>query len=158
MSKRTPGEQIRDDMQSAEHRRGTRGVRALLVEDSKPCEITASAILRKAGYSVERHRGALGARCALDGRGFDLALIDANIPEDERTPSNGAAGIEVARLIREVHPRCRVIVWSSDAAFGPVARTIGASFVLKGDRTALNEVILGAPYALDAWPNEDERE
>lgn len=121
--------------------------RALLVEDSKTSLVVAMRVLMAEGFSIVAQRGAAGARGLLDGKAFDVAIIDANIPEAEGVPTRGTIGIELARDIRIKWPKCRVIVWSADPSVESFALKIGATFVLKGDKSALVAAIGGSPFA-----------
>ena len=114
-------------------------MRALLVEDSRTCAALALGLLRHHGYAVERQGSARGARAAM-GTAFDLALIDAHIPEAEGgSAAVGPLGLDVAVELRRRQPACRVVVWSDDARSlrAEAWRLSGLVIVAKGNTEAL---------------------
>lgn len=123
--------------------------RALLVEDNNTCARIAMAALRAAGYDVERAGSARGARAALDGRRFDLYVVDIQIAETERreAPANG---LDLATLIRVRHPRGRIVVWSSTRGAEVEARcgVLGASWLPKDAGSGAKLLRLAAQAAL----------
>lgn len=125
--------------------------RALLVEDSKTSLVVAMRVLMAEDFSIVAQRGAAGARGLLDGKAFNVAIIDANIPEAEGVPTRGTIGIELARDVRRTWPACRVIVWSADPSVEQFALKIGALFVLKGNKATLVTAVGKASFA---DPNE----
>jgi len=112
-------------------------VRAILVEDSITCAAVALHALRYCGFAVERYGSAKGARCALNGRQFDLAIVDANIPEFDSSDVAHTAGIDVANAIKCSSPTCKIIIWSGDPGIGQVASDLGFAFVFKNDPVKL---------------------
>lgn len=79
--------------------------RILVVDDeANQARVTAMG-LRGEGFEVETVSNADGALAALSTGPFDLAIVDLMMP--------GTNGLQLARLVREQHPRLRVVLTSA---------------------------------------------
>jgi CheY-like chemotaxis protein len=79
--------------------------RVLVVDDvANHARVTAIG-LRIEGFEVEMAGDAEEALGLLSTAGFDLAVVDLMMP--------GTNGIQLARVIRERHPRTRVVLTSA---------------------------------------------
>jgi DNA-binding response OmpR family regulator len=77
-----------------------------LVVDEETNQARAMAIgLRGEGFDVETVPNADRALAILSAGPFDLAMVDLMMP--------GTNGIQLARLVREQHPRLRVVLTSA---------------------------------------------
>jgi DNA-binding response OmpR family regulator len=78
----------------------------VLVVDDEANHARVMAIgLRIEGFEVETAADAEGALTLLSGNEFDGAIVDLMMP--------GTNGIQLARLIRERHPRTQVVLTSA---------------------------------------------
>jgi CheY-like chemotaxis protein len=78
----------------------------ILVVDDEASQARVTAIgLRGEGFEVETVSNADGALAALSMGPFDLAIVDLMMP--------GTNGLQLARLVREQHPRLRVVLTSA---------------------------------------------
>ena len=78
----------------------------ILVLDDEANHVRVMAIgLRLEGFDVETASDPERALALLAMRPFDLAIVDLMMP--------GTNGIQLARLIRERHPRIRVVLTSA---------------------------------------------
>ena len=84
---------------------GMEGSRRILIVDDEP-EVTESlaAILRKHDYEVRVAAMAEGAIETIAAWQPDLAIVDVMLPRMN--------GIDLSILIREMHPRCRLVLFS----------------------------------------------
>ncbi len=79
--------------------------RILVVDDEANRNRVTAAALRAQGFDVETASGANEALAIVDAGPFDIALVDLMMP--------GTNGIQLARLMREQHPRIRVVLTSA---------------------------------------------
>jgi DNA-binding response OmpR family regulator len=78
----------------------------ILVVDDEANHVRVMAIgLRLEGFEVVTASDANGALGLLSAEPFDLAVVDLMMP--------GTNGIQLARLVRERHPRIRVVLTSA---------------------------------------------
>jgi DNA-binding response OmpR family regulator len=78
----------------------------VLVVDDETNHVRVMAIgLRLEGFEVQIASDAEGALGILGAEPFDLAIVDLMMP--------GTNGIQLARLVRERHPRIRVVLTSA---------------------------------------------
>jgi DNA-binding response OmpR family regulator len=78
----------------------------LLIVDGEASHARVTAIgLRIEGFEVEVASNAEGAMRALADHDFDAAVVDLMLP--------GTNGIQLARLVREGHPRTRIVLTSA---------------------------------------------
>jgi DNA-binding NtrC family response regulator len=84
---------------------GVEGTRRILIVDDEP-EVTESlaAILTRHDYEVRVADAADKAMETVAGWRPDLALVDVVLPRMN--------GIELSIIIREMHPRCRLVLFS----------------------------------------------
>ncbi len=88
---------------------GGRSARILYVDDDEVVALTASALLRHAGYEVQTAASGEAAMSTLAslraaGAGIDLVVTDFNMP--------GLSGLAVAELVQQVSPGTRVLLTS----------------------------------------------
>lgn len=119
-------------------------MRALLVEDSRTCAAVAVAALRAAGYSVERLSSVRGARGAMQGPPYTIAILDAHVPEVDGGDASEPRGVELADEMRRRMPSCRVVIWTGvpSPELRGRAEQIGARLVVKDDLTALTRALV----------------
>lgn len=79
--------------------------RILVVDDELNHARVMAIGLRVEGFEVETARDANSALTLLAASPFDLAIVDLMMP--------GTNGIQLSRLIREQHPRLRVVLTSA---------------------------------------------
>jgi DNA-binding response OmpR family regulator len=79
--------------------------RLLVVDDESSHARVTSIGLRIEGFEVEVATNAESALSMLDAQDFDAAVIDLMLP--------GTNGIQLARLIRDRHPRTRIVLTSA---------------------------------------------
>jgi DNA-binding response OmpR family regulator len=79
--------------------------RVLVVDDDASHARVVAIGLRVEGFDVELTHNADEALRLLAGAPFDAAVVDLMLP--------GTNGIQLARLVREQHPRTRVILMSA---------------------------------------------
>jgi DNA-binding response OmpR family regulator len=79
--------------------------RVLVVDDEANHARVMAIGLRIEGFEVETAADAADALERLDAGGFDVAIVDLMMP--------GTNGIQLARLMRERHPRTRVVLTSA---------------------------------------------
>jgi DNA-binding response OmpR family regulator len=85
---------------------GGRVPKVLVVDDEANHARVMAIGLRIEGFEVETAANAEGALTQLgDGGGFDVAIVDLMMP--------GTNGIQLARMIRERHPRTQVVLTSA---------------------------------------------
>ncbi len=98
------------DLQAHEHRafrRATTGRGILIVDDDPSIAESLSAVFTHSGYTV---RTALSAEAAIETVAEwepDLAILDVMLPRMN--------GIELAVVLRDNHPRCRLVLFSGHA-------------------------------------------
>lgn len=81
----------------------------LLVDDELSLVGLLKKYLEREGFFVDVAMDGAGALAACDGRGFDLIVLDLNLPD--------MRGEEVMRLLLEKHDSCRILI-SSGTPFG----------------------------------------
>lgn len=79
--------------------------RVLVVDDDASHARVVAIGLRVEGFDVELTHNADEALRLLGGEPYDAAVVDLMLP--------GTNGIQLARLVREQHPRTRVILTSA---------------------------------------------
>lgn len=79
--------------------------RVLVVDDETNYARVMAIGLRVEGFDVDTTPTADGALDALAAEPFDLAIVDLMMP--------GTNGIQLARLMRERHPRTKVVLMSA---------------------------------------------
>ena len=79
--------------------------RVLVVDDEANHARVMAIGLRLEGFEVEIAKDAEGAMAQLSSAPFDLAVVDLMMP--------GTNGIQLARLMREGHPRTQVVLTSA---------------------------------------------
>lgn len=98
------------DIQSQEYRafrRATAGRTILIVDDELAITESLSAIFAHSGYTVRAAHSAEEAIETLASWEPDLAILDVNLP--------CMNGIELACVLRDNHPRCRLVLFSGHA-------------------------------------------
>lgn len=75
--------------------------RLLVVEDEKNVALTLVERLKKESFDVVHAATAADARLEIDGRKFDLALLDVGLPDE--------SGFEVAAYLRKAQPATAII-------------------------------------------------
>ena len=84
--------------------------RILLVDDAEGVRLTLAALLEDAGHQVVEAASLASAREQARGGGFDLAVVDLNLPDGRGTEL-------IAELERE-HPRTVAVLLSGDGGAG----------------------------------------
>jgi DNA-binding response OmpR family regulator len=86
-----------------------RGVVAelLVVEDDETIGAALTTGLRAHGHAITWHRTARGAMSAVNGRGFDLVLLDLGLPDLD--------GVELCRRIRAAQPGTVIVMLTARA-------------------------------------------
>lgn len=82
--------------------------RILVVDDEQPLADTLVAILCRAGYEASAFYNAQSALEKIDSCCPELVISDVVMP--------GMSGVEMAVLIRERHPKCKILLFSGNAA------------------------------------------
>jgi DNA-binding NtrC family response regulator len=99
--------------------------RIFVVDDEKSIADTLVVILRKSGYEARAFYNAQSALEAVDLGCPELVISDVVMP--------GMSGVEMAILIKERHPACKILLFSGNAATAGIldtARRRGHDFVL----------------------------
>jgi DNA-binding response OmpR family regulator len=81
--------------------------RIYVVDDERTIADTLAVILRHAGYEASVFYDAQSALQEADSRTPDLVISDVVMP--------GMSGVDMAVLIRERHPACKVLLFSGQA-------------------------------------------
>jgi DNA-binding response OmpR family regulator len=81
------------------------GSRLLVVEEQANQARVMAIGLRLEGFDVETAAGSAEALDRLSDQHYDLAVVDLMLP--------GTNGIQLARIIRDQHPRTRVVLMSA---------------------------------------------
>jgi DNA-binding response OmpR family regulator len=79
----------------------------LVVEDDETIGAALTTGLRAHGHAVSWHRTARGAMSAVNGRGFDLVLLDLGLPDLD--------GVELCRRIRAAQPGTVIVMLTARA-------------------------------------------
>ena len=104
-------------------------IRVLLVDDEQAIVDSLAEILQSAGYEV---------LCALCGQDAidkvsefspDVLLTDVLLP--------GINGFELALQVKEKYPKCRLLLFSGQAATAMLAQSFGPTFTALGYRFEL---------------------
>jgi DNA-binding NtrC family response regulator len=82
--------------------------RIFVVDDEKTIADTLAAILRKSGYEASAFYNAQSALDEIESCIPDLVISDVMMP--------GMNGVDMAVLIRERHPECKVLLFSGQAS------------------------------------------
>jgi CheY-like chemotaxis protein len=99
--------------------RGGDGSRVLVVEDDATVADVVCGLLEGLGYATRHAPHALAALSAIAGGGFDLAILDLDLP--------GMDGLELARLLRAQAPGVSLLALTAraDAQAEPESRAAG---------------------------------
>lgn len=81
------------------------GPRVLIADDEPDIRLMARMVLRRGGYSVDEVASGSEAVDAIDGRDYDLAVLDQRMP--------GLTGIETARKVRGHGHRLPIVIFSA---------------------------------------------
>jgi DNA-binding response OmpR family regulator len=84
------------------------GKKIFVVDDEKCIADTLAVILRKSGYDASAFYSAQSALDQLESCRPDLVITDVMMP--------GMNGVDMAVLIRERHPACKVLLFSGQAS------------------------------------------
>lgn len=79
-----------------------------VVDDEKCIADTLAVILRQSGFEARAYYDAQSALAEMEGCSPELVISDVSMP--------GMNGVEMAVLIRERHPRCKVLLFSGQAS------------------------------------------
>ena len=82
--------------------------RIFVVDDEKVIADTLAAILRRAGYEASAFYDAQSALAQVEAARPELVISDVVMP--------GMSGLDMAVLIRERHPECKVLLFSGQAS------------------------------------------
>ena len=96
-----------------------------VVDDERCIADTLVVILRQSGYEASAFYNAQSALGQLEAGRPELVITDVVMP--------GMSGVEMAILIRERHPACKILLFSGNAGttdFLEVARAKGHDFEL----------------------------
>ncbi len=96
-------------------------MRILIVDDEVRIRSSLRGLLKDEGYAVEECESGEGSVERLQGKGFDVVLLDVVLP--------GMDGLETLEHIRRIAPRTRVLMMSgrSDLSTAVRATKLGAS-------------------------------
>ena len=111
--------------------RGGAGRRILVVEDDATVAEVVCGLLEGLGYQAQHAPHALAALSTLASAGFDLAVLDLDLP--------GLDGLELARLLRAQSPELALLALTAraDAQAEPEARAAGMHGFLRKPVTSL---------------------
>jgi DNA-binding response OmpR family regulator len=82
-------------------------MRVFIVDDEQCIADTLAVILRQSGYEASAFYNAQSALAAIESCRPELVISDVVMP--------GMSGVEMAVLIRERHPACKVLLFSGNA-------------------------------------------
>ncbi|TAL13722.1 MAG: response regulator [Aquabacterium sp.] len=99
------------------------GERILLVDDEADIRRTLAQLLGDSGYEVESAASGLEALNLVAASPPDLLLLDVLMP--------GIGGLEVARRVRQVHPRIPIIFLSAHADAETIAAEVPHAALLR---------------------------
>jgi DNA-binding NtrC family response regulator len=91
--------------------------RVFVVDDEPNIASTISLILQANGYDARWFQNPLEALTAARLVGPDLLISDVMMPE--------LSGIDLAILLKEQHPRCKVLLFSGHALSSDIVRKVG---------------------------------
>ena len=91
--------------------------RIFVVDDEKVIADTLAAILRRAGYEASAFYDAQSALAQVEDARPELVISDVVMP--------GMSGLDMAVLIRERHPECKVLLFSGQASTLNILEMVG---------------------------------
>src|ERR1700687_5373257 len=91
--------------------------RIFVVDDEKTIADTLAVILRHSGYEASAFYDAQSALAEMESCSPDLVISDVVMP--------GMSGLDMAFLIRERHPACKVLLFSGQAATLNILEMVG---------------------------------
>ena len=91
--------------------------RIFVVDDEKVIADTLAAILRRAGYEASVFYDAQSALAQVEAARPELVISDVVMP--------GMSGLDMAVLIRERHPECKVLLFSGQASTLSILDMVG---------------------------------
>lgn len=100
--------------------------RLLLVDDEETIRKTVGGYLRGRGYQVDAHRSPSRALEAIEGRSFDMALVEPQLPQ--------MSGLEIIKRLLSVDPQLPFIVITHNASTTDVIEALhyhAVDFMLK---------------------------
>jgi len=94
---------------------GKNVVNVLIVEDYEPIAMLLSRILNRLGCEMEVACSIEAAISRAKGFKVDVLVTDLGLPYKESDPEvkDKFAGIEVAKRVKEMYPKARIIFYSS---------------------------------------------
>ena len=104
-------------------------IRVLLVDDEQAIVDSLAEILRSAGYEVLCARSGQEAIDKVSEFYPDILLTDVLLP--------GINGFELALHVKEKCPKCRLLLFSGQAATAMLAQSFGPTFTALGYRFEL---------------------
>jgi DNA-binding NtrC family response regulator len=78
----------------------------LVIDDDLATRDALADILRRAGFLVSTWAGDASLEAVCTGQSFQVAVVDYHLPFQN--------GLEVARLLKELQPDCRVLLISAE--------------------------------------------
>ena len=115
----------------------------LVVDDEREVGAVIRRVLERAGFTVNVASNASDGLEAVAARPPDVVITDIIMPK--------VHGVELIKILRERHPRIRVIAISGGGSFGPLGykpETISTHAYLAAAREAGAEEILTKPFDL----------
>jgi DNA-binding NtrC family response regulator len=91
--------------------------RIFVVDDEKTIADTLAVILRRSGYEASAFYNAQSVLEQIESCCPELVISDVVMP--------GMNGVDMAVLIRERHPACKVLLFSGQAATGNILELVG---------------------------------
>jgi DNA-binding NtrC family response regulator len=91
--------------------------RIFVVDDEKTIADTLAVILRQSGYDASAFYSAQRALDQLESCGSDLIISDVVMP--------GMSGLDMAVLMRERYPACKVLLFSGQASARNMLKMVG---------------------------------
>ncbi len=91
--------------------------RIFVVDDEKVIADTLAAILRRAGYEASAFYDAQSALAQVEDARPELVISDVVMP--------GMSGLDMAVLIRERNPECKVLLFSGQASTLNILEMVG---------------------------------
>lgn len=111
--------------------------RVLVADDEPDIRFMARMVLRRGGFTVDEVASGQEAVHAIDGRDYDLAVLDQRMP--------GLTGIETARKLRGHGHRLPIVIFSAylDEEVESQAAEMGLTTLSKSDVQKLSNVLDG---------------
>lgn len=111
--------------------------RVLVADDEPDIRFMARMMLRRGGFDVDEVPSGEDAVDAIDGRDYDLAVLDQRMP--------GLTGIETARKLRGHGHRLPIVIFSAylDEDVEATATEMGLTTLSKSDVQKLPDVLGG---------------